>query len=102
MFQNVFNGNMKLKEIKSLEPFYLEKVNIFQGNGKAPISLDATLTNLKISGISSGELLNHTANFEKSQWTSVFKIPKIKIESDYQMKVSKREFIFKTNFLMVI
>jgi hypothetical protein len=94
MFGKVFSQTYKVEGIDSLDPLYLEKIQILQSSGRSPVSLDATLTNLKITGISQGQILNHTANLQKMQWTTVFKIPKLRLESDYQMKVWMKTLTF--------
>lgn len=84
LFENVLKGNYKVKGIDSLEPVLLDKVQITQGSG--PVSLDASLTNLKISGLSKGEIIDNKANLEEKTWTTVFKVPKMRVEGNYQMK----------------
>lgn len=89
MFDNVFKGNYKVEGVDSLEPYYIDKVNLLQGKGNGAVDLDMNLRNLKITGLSSGTLVNHTAILDKLQWISVFKIPKLKLLADYQMKVTE-------------
>lgn len=85
LFANVFNGNYKVKGIESIEPYKLDKVQILQGSG--PVSVDASLKNVDLFGLPQGAITNVSANFDTFQWSFVFKIPKLRIESDYQMKV---------------
>jgi hypothetical protein len=83
IFDNAFSGNFKVEGIESLNPMTLDKVNILQGDG--PIAGNASLHNLKIYGLPEVQLLKQKFNPEDLSWTQLMKIPKMRLEANYQM-----------------
>lgn len=83
LFEKVLQGSYKVEGIESMDPVLLDKVQILQGTG--PVSLDARLTNLKIKGLSKGLIIDNKANVKDKIWTTVFQIPKLRVEGNYQM-----------------
>lgn len=84
MFANILNGNYKIDGLDSVEPLKLDKVQILQGNG--PVSLDASLSKMKIFGLSKAEIVDNQLDFKDYSWVTKFKIPKMRLEADYRMK----------------
>lgn len=85
LFTNVFNGNFKIDGLESVEPMKLDKVQILQGSG-GPVALDASLTKLKIFGLSKTEVVQNKLDLQDYSWTTKFKVPKMRLEADYSMK----------------
>jgi hypothetical protein len=83
IFDNAFSGNFKVEGIESLNPMTLDKVTILQGDG--PIAGNASLYNLKIYGLPEVQLLKQKFNPEDLSWTQLMKIPKMRLEANYQM-----------------
>jgi Haemolymph juvenile hormone binding protein (JHBP) len=84
LFGNVLNGNYKIEGLDSVEPILLDKIQILQGDG--PVSLDASLSKLKIFGMSKAEFVQNQLNFTDYTWLTKLKIPKLRLEADYRMK----------------
>lgn len=84
LFENVFNGNYKIDGLGSVEPITLDKIQIIQGDG--PVALDASLSDLKIFGLSNAELVQNQVDSNNFTWITKFKIPKLRLEADYRMK----------------
>lgn len=102
LFANIFNGNYKIDGLESVEPMVLDKLQILQSDG--PVSLDASLSKVKIFGFSKADVIQNQVDFNDYSWTTKIKIPKVRIEADYRMKgqilviplnVSSRNFVEK-------
>jgi hypothetical protein len=86
MFQNVLKGNYKIDGIDSTDPVYLDKLQILQGAGNGPVSVDASLSNLKIYGLAKTEVTDNEVDLKTYSWTTTLKIPKLRVEGNYRMR----------------
>jgi hypothetical protein len=86
LFQNVLKGVYKIDGIDSTDPVYLDKIQILQGAGNGPVSLDASLSNLKIFGLAKTEVTDNDVDLRTYSWTTSLKIPKLRVEGNYRMR----------------
>lgn len=85
LFANTFNGNYKIAGLDSIDPLLLDKIKVLQGGG-GPVSLNASLTNVKLFGFKNTEVIENQVSAEDYSWITVFKVPKMRLEADYRMK----------------
>jgi hypothetical protein len=84
LFANTFNGNFKIKNFDSLDPMHLDKLNVLQGSG--PVAVNASLSNVKIVGMSSMFLVENQVSAKDYSWLTTMKIPKLRLDADYRMR----------------
>lgn len=86
LFQTVLRGEYKVEGIDSTDPVYLEKIQILQGSGNGPVSVDISMSKLKIGGLTKTEVIDNQIDLNTYSWTTTLAIPKLRVEGDYQMR----------------
>lgn len=84
LFKTVFDGGYKVPELDSLDPMRIDSIDILQGDG--PVSVNASLSKVKITGFSKAVVTESQVSSKDFSWITTCKIPKIRIDADYQMK----------------
>lgn len=84
LFNNVFSGKYKIDGLESLDPMVLDKIKVLQGDG--PVSVNASLSKVKIYGFSKVELVQNQVSAKDYSWITLIKLPKIRLEANYRMQ----------------
>jgi hypothetical protein len=63
---------------------HLDKLNVLQGSG--PVAVNASLSNVKIVGMSSLFLVENQVSAKDYSWLTTMKIPKLRLDADYRMR----------------
>jgi Haemolymph juvenile hormone binding protein (JHBP) len=83
MFKTILSGDYVVPGLGSLEPWMIDRVRILQGSG--PVAVNASLSKVKIIGFSKLILVENQVSSKDYSWITISKIPKIRIEANYQM-----------------
>ncbi|KAL7024680.1 hypothetical protein ACKWTF_013161 [Chironomus riparius] len=82
LFDQLGKGIEGLVGLETIDPMKIERIRILQGEG--PVSVNASLTKVKVTGFSKTKVLENYVNKDYSWYTQV-KLPKMRLEGNYHM-----------------
>lgn len=82
MFDQLGKGIEGLVGLETIDPMKIDRIRILQGEG--PVSVNASLTKVKVTGFSKTKVLENYVNKDYSWYTQV-KLPKMRLEGNYHM-----------------
>ncbi|XP_069682372.1 circadian clock-controlled protein daywake-like isoform X2 [Periplaneta americana] len=83
IFDNIQHGFPSLG-MMSLEPLHIPEVKLLQG-GDGPVSLNASMVDVKVTGLSKVTIICNKVNFETYGFTTELQIPRLRIEGVYTL-----------------
>jgi hypothetical protein len=84
LYKKIFNGHFKVEGLESVEPLVLDKIKVLSGDG--PVSLNASLTKVKIFGFKNIQIVQSQVNADDYSWTTLIKVPQMRLEANYRMQ----------------
>lgn len=62
----------------------IDRIRILQGEG--PVSVNASLTKVKVQGFSKVKVVENQVNHKDYNWVTTIKLPKMRLEGNYHMQ----------------
>lgn len=84
LFDNVVKGINELDGLSSIDPMRIDRIKILQGEG--PVSVNASLTKVKVLGFSKVKVLENQVSSKDYGWITTVKLPKMRLEGNYHMQ----------------
>lgn len=69
--------------LESIDPMKIDRIRILQGDG--PVSVNASLTKVKVTGFSKVKVVENQVNSKDYSWVTTIKLPKLRLEGNYLM-----------------
>lgn len=85
IFDKIIDGALKIDNMSSIDPFYVEKLSVVQSNRDSPVNLDATLTKVKVLGFNKMKIIESQVSKKDFSWLTKVHIPKMRLEGMYNM-----------------
>lgn len=82
LFEQLGKGIEGLVGLETIDPMKIDRIRILQGEG--PVSVNASLTKVKVTGFSRTKVIENYVNKDYSWYTQV-KLPKMRLEGNYHM-----------------
>lgn len=83
LFDNVVKGIDGLEGLSSIDPMRIDRIKILQGEG--PVSVDASLSKVKVLGFSKVKVIENRVSSKDYSWVTTVKLPKMRLEGSYHM-----------------
>lgn len=83
LFDNVVKGIEGLDGLTSVDPMRIDRIRILQGDG--PVSVNASLTKVKVLGFSKVKVIENQVSSKDYSWITTVKLPKMRLEGSYHM-----------------
>lgn len=84
LFDNVVKGIEGLDGLTSVDPMRIDRIKILQGEG--PVSVNASLTKVKVLGFSKVKVIENQVSSKDYSWITTVKLPKMRLEGNYHMQ----------------
>lgn len=62
----------------------IDRIRILQGDG--PVSVNASLSKVKVTGFSKVKVLENQVSSKDYSWITTIKLPKMRLEGNYHMR----------------
>lgn len=85
IFDKIIDGQLKIENMSSIDPFYVEKLSVVQSNANSPVNLNATLTKVKVLGFNKMKITESNVSKKDYSWLTKVQIPKMRLEGNYNM-----------------
>lgn len=85
IFDKIIDSSLKIDNMSSIDPFYVEKLSVVQSNHDSPVNLDATLTKVKVLGFNKMKIVESQVSKKDYSWLTKVHIPKMRLEGMYNM-----------------
>lgn len=82
MFDELAKGIDGLVGLETIDPMKIDRIRILQGEG--PVSVNASLSKVKVTGFSKTKVVENHINKDFS-WITTVKLPKMRLEGNYHM-----------------
>lgn len=69
--------------LETIDPMKIDRIRILQGEG--PVSVNASLKNVKVTGFSRTHVIENQVNSKDYSWTTSIRLPKMRLEGSYNM-----------------
>ncbi|XP_026477545.1 uncharacterized protein LOC113383497 [Ctenocephalides felis] len=83
LFSKLATGIAEI-DVPAADPLHIDKLRILQGQG--PVSVNASLENVVITGFSKTKIVENRVNLKNFHFYTLMKIPKLRIEGTYDLK----------------
>jgi hypothetical protein len=83
LFDNVVKGIEGVDHLESVDPMRIDRIRILQGEG--PVSVNASLTKVKVVGFSKVKVTENQVSSKDYSWITTVKLPKMRLEGNYHM-----------------
>jgi hypothetical protein len=84
LFDNLVKGLEGIEGLESIDPMKIDRIRILQGEG--PVSVNASLTKVKVTGFSKVRVIENQVNSKDYSWVTSIKLPKMRLEGNYHMQ----------------
>lgn len=82
LFDALGKGIEGLEGLETIDPMRIDRIRILQGEG--PVSVNASLSKVKVTGFSKTKVMENVVNKDYS-WVTTVKLPKMRLEGNYHM-----------------
>lgn len=82
LFDELTKGISGLQGLETIDPMKIDRIRILQGEG--PVSVNASLSKVKVTGFSRTKVVENIVNKDFS-WVTIVKLPKMRLEGNYHM-----------------
>lgn len=83
MFENLIKGIDGVTGLDAIDPMKIDRIRILQGEG--PVSVNASLTRVKVIGFSKVKVIENQVSSKDYSWVTTVKLPKMRLEGNYHM-----------------
>lgn len=83
LFDQLAKGIEELVGLETIDPMKIERIRILQGDG--PVSVNASLSKVKVTGFSKTKVIENQVNPKDFSWITTVKLPKMRLEGNYHM-----------------
>lgn len=83
LFDNLVKGIEGIEGLDSIDPMRIDRIRILQGEG--PVSVNASLTKVKVTGFSKVKVSENQVNSKDFGWITTVNLPKMRLEGNYHM-----------------
>lgn len=83
LFNNLIKGIEGVDGLDSIDPMTIDRIRILQGEG--PVSVNASLTKVKVIGFSKVKVVENQVSSKDYSWVTTIKLPKMRLEGNYHM-----------------
>lgn len=84
LFRQLNTGIEGLDTLTTIDPFKIKKLNILNG-GNGPVTLDASLSNVKVTGFANTVIKENKVSRKDYSWETHLFLPKMRVEGNYRM-----------------
>lgn len=83
LFDHLLRGIEGVEGLDSIDPMRIDRIRILQGEG--PVSVNASLTKVKVTGFSKVIVIENQVSSKDYGWITTIKLPKMRLEGNYHM-----------------
>lgn len=83
LFDKLVKGIDGVVGLDSIDPMKIDRIRILQGEG--PVSVNASLSRVKVTGFSKVKVLENQVSSKDYSWVTTIKLPKLRLEGNYHM-----------------
>lgn len=83
LFDALGKGIEGLVGLETIDPMKIDRIRILQGEG--PVSVNASLSKVKVTGFSKTKVIENQVNNKDYSWITTVKLPKMRLEGNYHM-----------------
>lgn len=83
LFDQLAKGIEGVEGLDSIDPFFIDRIRILQGEG--PVSVNASLKNVKVTGFSKVTLVENQVSPKDYSWITTVRLPIMRLEGNYHM-----------------
>lgn len=83
LFDKLVKGIDGVVGLDSIDPMKIDRIRILQGEG--PVSVNASLSRVKVTGFSRVKVLENQVSSKDYSWVTTIKLPKLRLEGNYHM-----------------
>lgn len=83
LFDQLGKGIEGLQGLETIDPMKIDRIKILQGEG--PVSVNASLKNVKVTGFSKTNVIENTVSSKDYSWQTTIRLPKMRLEGNYHM-----------------
>lgn len=83
LFDHLISGIEGVEGLDSIDPMRIDRIRILQGEG--PVSVNASLTKVKVTGFSKVKVIENQVSSKDYSWVTTVKLPKMRLEGNYHM-----------------
>lgn len=83
LFDQLAKGIDGLVGLETIDPMKIDRIRILQGEG--PVSVNASLKNVKVTGFSKTNVMENQVNSKDYSWLTTIRLPKMRLEGNYNM-----------------
>lgn len=85
IFDKIIDGNLKIINMSTIDPFYVDKLSVVQSSRDSPVNLDATLTKVRVLGFNKMRIVESQVSKKDYSWLTKVHIPRMRLEGNYNM-----------------
>jgi Haemolymph juvenile hormone binding protein (JHBP) len=83
LFDHLVKGIDGVEGLDAIDPMKIDRIRILQGEG--PVSVNASLTKVKVTGFSKVKVIENQVSSKDYSWLTTVKLPKMRLEGNYHM-----------------
>lgn len=83
LFDHLVDGIEGVEGLDSIDPMRIDRIKILQGEG--PVSVNASLSKVKVMGFSKVKLVENQVSSKDYSWITTIQLPKMRLEGNYHM-----------------